>query len=98
MIDVDLSEKTIRLIPVDDRIKNTQTKEGCAEILNRKGIKELLAFLHFPPIFKGYICDEIILELYRKGVERCYFGHIHGFSEFPREFVFEDISFSLISS
>ena len=25
--------------------------------------KELLAFLHFPPIFKGYICDEMLQSL-----------------------------------
>ena len=25
--------------------------------------KEIIAFLHFPAIFKGYMCDEIIMEL-----------------------------------
>ncbi len=60
--------------------------------------KELLCFLHFPPIFKGYICDEIILELYRKGVERCYFGHIHGNYEAPRVLNYSDMDFYLISA
>lgn len=60
--------------------------------------KELLAFLHFPPIFKGYICDEIILELYRKGVERCYFGHIHGNYDCAKVISYSDITFYLISA
>ncbi len=60
--------------------------------------KEILVFLHFPPIFKGYICDEIILELYQKGIERCYFGHIHGNYEAPRVISYSDIEFTLISA
>lgn len=60
--------------------------------------KEILAFLHFPPIFKGYLCDEIILELYRKGVERCYFGHIHGNYEAAAVLSYSDIDFYLISA
>lgn len=60
--------------------------------------KEILAFLHFPPIFKGYICDEIVLELYRKDVRRCYFGHIHGNYDCARVIHYSDIDFYLISA
>jgi predicted phosphohydrolase len=60
--------------------------------------KEILAFLHFPPIFKGYLCDEIILELYRKGVERCYFGHIHTHYRSISVKEYEGIPLELISS
>ncbi|MBP3918309.1 MAG: metallophosphoesterase [Clostridia bacterium] len=56
---------------------------------------EMLVFLHFPPYFKGYICDEIILELYRYGIERCYFGHIHGVYDVPVTRKYMDISFTL---
>ena len=58
---------------------------------------EMLVFLHFPPYFKGYICDEIILELYRYGIERCYFGHIHGVYDVPRTRNYMEIDFSLIA-
>ena len=68
------------------------------EAFSRGEEKEILAFLHFPPIFKGYICDEIILELYKKGVERCYFGHIHGNYEAARVIQYSDIDFYLISA
>ncbi len=60
--------------------------------------KEILSFLHFPPIFKGYLCDEIIFALYKKGVERCYFGHIHGNYEAARVMNYSDIDFYLISA
>ena len=58
---------------------------------------EMLVFLHFPPYFKGYICDEIILELYRCGIERCYFGHIHGMYDVPMTRRYMDIDFTLIA-
>ena len=37
-----------------------------------------LAFLHYPPKYQGYVCQEIIdlLEQYR--VSRCFYGHLHG--------------------
>ena len=54
---------------------------------------EMLVFLHFPPYFKGYICDEIILELYRYGIARCYFGHIHGVYDVPAVRRYMDIDF-----
>ncbi len=58
---------------------------------------EMLVFLHFPPYFRGYICDEIILELYRFGIERCYFGHIHGMYDVPMIKRYMDIDFTLIA-
>ncbi|MBE6654728.1 MAG: serine/threonine protein phosphatase [Ruminococcaceae bacterium] len=60
--------------------------------------REVLAFLHFPPIFKGYMCDEIIMELYRKGVERCFFGHIHGCYDAPLKREYADIDFYFIAA
>ena len=63
-----------------------------------EGEKEILMFLHFPAIFKGYICDEIIMELYRAGVERCYYGHIHGNYEAPAVIDYAEIKFHLISA
>lgn len=60
--------------------------------------REMLMFLHFPAIFKGYMCDEIIMELYRAGIKRCYYGHIHGnYSALP-VINYADIDFHLISA
>ena len=60
--------------------------------------REVLAFLHFPPIFKGYMCDEIIMELYKKQVERCFFGHIHGSYDAPLKREDADIEFYFIAA
>ena len=35
-------------------------------------------FLHYPPLYKGYRCDEIIALLKTYGVQECYYGHLHG--------------------
>ena len=40
--------------------------------------KRKIAFLHYPPVFQNYRCDEILQLLKDYRVERCYYGHIHG--------------------
>ena len=35
-------------------------------------------FLHYPPMYKGYCCDEIIEILKTYDVQECYYGHLHG--------------------
>lgn len=39
---------------------------------------EKIAFLHYPPIAGGQVCEEICNELIKGGVKRCYYGHLHG--------------------
>ena len=39
---------------------------------------EKICFLHYPPIFKNYVCHEIIDVMTRHGVRSCWYGHIHG--------------------
>lgn len=60
--------------------------------------KEILSFLHFPAIFRGYMCDEIIAELYRGGIRRCFYGHIHGNYDAPPKINYADIDFYLVSA
>ena len=45
--------------------------------LQAAGEREKLCFLHYPPLYQGYECPEI-LRLY--GVKRCFYGHLHGAS------------------
>lgn len=35
-------------------------------------------FLHYPPLYSDYRCDEILSLLREYGVRRCYYGHLHG--------------------
>ncbi len=60
---------------------------------------EKIVFLHFPPIFGDFICNEIIELLKKYQVKRCFYGHIHG-NATKNAFngVYENIKFQLISS
>ena len=63
--------------------------EHSAKIFNRElirletslkagGDREKICFLHYPPVYHGYRCQEILDLLERYGVTRCYYGHLHG--------------------
>ena len=40
--------------------------------------RRILCFLHYPPIYQGYQCPELLTLLDRWRVERCFYGHLHG--------------------
>ena len=46
--------------------------------LKAAGGKPVLAFLHYPPLYTGYRCPEILRKLEEYGVKRCFYGHLHG--------------------
>ncbi len=46
--------------------------------LKAGGDRKKIVFLHYPPIFQSYRCEEILRLLQEYRVERCYYGHIHG--------------------
>ena len=63
--------------------------EHSAKIFNRElirleaslraaGEREKLCFLHYPPLYQGYRCREILELLERYGVRLCCYGHLHG--------------------
>lgn len=60
--------------------------------------KPILVYLHFPPVFKSFICRELIDTMKKYGIKNCYFGHMHGQYNVPRTFDFEGINMTLISS
>lgn len=39
---------------------------------------EPVVFLHYPPVFAGAACEEILQVLIDHRIRRCYYGHIHG--------------------
>ncbi len=65
---------------------------------NEHAESEIVVFLHFPPVWNGYVCREIVDLLKQYGVTRCYCGHIHGVYNVPATETFEGIAFTLISS
>lgn len=48
--------------------------------LKAAGEREKLCFLHYPPIYQGYECPEILRLLKEYGAKACYYGHLHGAS------------------
>ena len=46
--------------------------------LKAGGEREKIVFLHYPPVFRNYRCEEILRLLQDYEVRRCYYGHIHG--------------------
>ena len=46
--------------------------------LQAAGTADKLCFLHYPPLYQGYRCPELLALLERYGVRACYYGHLHG--------------------
>lgn len=42
--------------------------------------KKPIVFLHYPPVYSGYRCDEIMEVLHKFGVTECVYAHLHGLS------------------
>ncbi|MBQ4562391.1 MAG: metallophosphoesterase [Clostridia bacterium] len=59
---------------------------------------EKLMFLHFPPVFGDYVCEEIVDCLVSNGIRRCYYGHIHGKYSCPPVTSYRGIDFYIISA
>ncbi len=58
-----------------------------------------LVFLHYPPRYKGYTCDEILELLHRYDVRQCYYGHLHGASHgLAMEGQWDGVNYKLLSS
>ena len=70
---------------------NDDGTECDAKVLNREagrfrmsvseGVKlggELIAFIHYPPIYNGERNEYILSVIREFGIRKCYYGHIHG--------------------
>lgn len=66
-----------------------EQKPHNAKVLNREVMRleaslqaaegrPALCFLHYPPLYQGYQCPELLAMLEKYSVERCCYGHLHG--------------------
>lgn len=81
--------------------RENQRLELCLkEAIKLKGDsdKQILVYLHFPPIFKNFICNELIDTMKKYNVKNCYFGHIHGLYSIGKSIEYDGILFTMISS
>ena len=46
--------------------------------LKAAGERPILCFLHYPPLYQGYECPEILETLEKYRVSQCCYGHLHG--------------------
>ena len=40
--------------------------------------EEIYCFFHYPPVYTGAACEAILNLLKKYGVQRCFYGHLHG--------------------
>lgn len=67
--------------------------------LKAAGEQQKLVFLHYPPRYKGYECEEILTLLKRYQVRRCFYGHLHGGSHsLAMEGTWDGVEFRLVSA
>ncbi|MBQ5834302.1 MAG: metallophosphoesterase [Clostridia bacterium] len=88
-----VDREVIRLrLSLDEAVKLQKEQEALGKSL------PILVFLHFPPVWNGFVCQEIldILRAYR--VKTCYFGHIHGAYYPPRMTEHEGLELVLTSA
>lgn len=60
--------------------------------------RQILVYFHFPPVFNGFVCRELVDVLKNYGIKQIYFGHIHATYFIPKTTEFEGISMTLISA
>lgn len=67
--------------------------------LKAAGEKEKICFLHYPPRYQGYICQEIVDLLEKYQVTACYYGHLHGGSHrLAMEGKFNSVEYHLVAA
>ena len=65
-------------IPHDTKMVNREANRLELSIEARDKNLETIVFLHYPPVFSKYVCEEIMAVLLKYDIKECYFGHIHG--------------------
>lgn len=69
------------------------------ESLKSAGDMPKIVFLHYPPRYKGYLCEEILAILYKYEIRHCYYGHLHGASHgLAMEGLWDGIEYKLLSA
>ena len=58
-----------------------------------------IVFLHYPPRYKGFTCNEILDLLQKYDVRKCYYGHLHGASHhLALEGLWDGVEYRLVSA
>ena len=60
--------------------------------------REIIVFMHFPPVFGDFVAEGQIALLKQYGISRVYYGHIHGNYSIPPYFCYDGINFHIVSA
>lgn len=67
--------------------------------LKAAGERNKMVFLHYPPRYRGYTCQEILDLLQRYGVRKCFYGHLHGGSHrLAMEGIWDSVDYRLVAA
>lgn len=67
--------------------------------LKAAGSRSKMVFLHYPPRYRGYQCQEILDLLKAYQVRRCFYGHLHGGSHaLAMEGQWDGVEYRLVSA
>lgn len=67
--------------------------------LKAAGDREKMVFLHYPPRYRGYVCQPIVDLLKGYGVRWCFYGHLHGGShKLAVEGLWDGVEYRLVSA
>ena len=69
-----------------------------AKELDKTGQLPIVAFTHFPPVWKDFAFEELVDLMSEHGIKKCYYGHIHGVYNCPAVCEYKGIRFELISA
>ena len=78
-------------------------EEGRLRMSVQEGLKlggEIVAFIHYPPLFNGEKNEYILKVIKEYGIRRCYYGHIHGRPGHEKAFIgeYEGTEYALVSA
>ena len=57
-----------------------------------------VVFLHFPPVYRDFVCEPIMKILSESSIARVYYGHVHGDYYVPSTFDADGVKLSLVSA
>ena len=86
-----------------DYDKIVAREAGRLELSIKEGLKlsetnDIAVFLHFPPVYNDYVCNEILAVLLKYCVKNVFYGHIHGVYGLPSTFNYDGIDFTITSA
>ena len=82
----------------NEKVLNREVMRLEASLKGAEG-RPILAFLHYPPLYTGYRCPEIISKLEEYQVRQCFYGHLHGPTHRRAiEGTVQNVAYSLVSA